>query len=375
MRKTVGRLADGREIIYFDDDGGGGRAGGAACRDQRSLPPRSAAPTVRYDAMVDEWVVVAANRQHRTHLPPAEECPLCPSAGDRLTEIPAPAYDVVVFENRFPAFAPGPVGEPASGRCEVMCFTSDHDSSFSALTPSRVRTVLEAWSDRTLALAGSADVAQIFCFENRGREIGVTLSHPHGQIYGYPFVTPKTRRMLDTAVRYRDRTGRDLFDDRLQAEIGAGVRIVSRTEQWTAFVPYAARWPVELHLYPNERVASLPELSEAQRHDFCQVYLDLLGRVEGGTAMTCRTCPAGTRHQWGATGTWATCTWSYLGAPGPRQTQVPGRVRIDMGAFINDLAPEEVAETLRAAGPDRAEVDPPRTPPAGSRRRRLKAVG
>ena len=243
------RLADGRELIYFDDTPGAQRR----LDDPRDLPPATTLSELRYDAVLDEWVTVASHRQGRTHLPPADQCPLCPSRDGRETEIPSDAYDVVVFENRFPSLAG--LGEAAGtpdpdalfatraghGRCEVVCFTSDHDAAFASLPPSRVRTVVEAWVDRSVALGELPGVEQVFCFENRGEEIGVTLRHPHGQIYAYPFVTPRTRRMLDSAQRYHDATGDNLFAALLAAEQQAEERIVSRGEHWTAFVPSAAR--------------------------------------------------------------------------------------------------------------------------------------
>src|SRR5213078_1261788 len=243
---------------------------------------------LRWDALAGEWVIIAAQRQDRTFLPPPEECPLDPSREGRLTEIPADDYDVVVFENRFPSLrgagdpeaamglpamplpggpleTAGVPGRPAIGRCEVVCFTSDHDASFASLPPRRVRTVLEAWADRTAVLGDMPGIEQVYCFENRGEEIGVTLGHPHGQIYGYPFVTPRTERMLGQARTHRERTGRSLFADVLAGELESGDRVVARGERWSAFVPFAARWPVEVHLYPHRRVAALPELDEAER--------------------------------------------------------------------------------------------------------------
>src|SRR5579859_8049932 len=168
--KETARLADGREIIYYDESPGLGRA---RAPDRRPLgyPPADApggpgadpSPSgLRWDALAGEWVIIAAQRQDRTFLPPPEECPLDPSRDGRLTEIPADDYDVVVFENRFPSLrgAGGPAvavglpampqpggpletagvpGRPATGRCEVVCFTSDHDASFASLSPRRAR--------------------------------------------------------------------------------------------------------------------------------------------------------------------------------------------------------------------------------------------
>jgi len=217
--KDSARLADGREIIYYDESPGLGRAQAPDLRPLRCRVGGAEEPSpsgLRWDALAGEWVIIAAQRQDRTFLPPPEECPLDPSREGRLTEIPADDYDVVVFENRFPSLRgagdpaaaaglrparplpQGPLetagvpGRPATGRCEVVCFTSDHGASFASLSPRRVRTVLEAWADRTTVLQDMPGIQQVYCFENRGEEIGVTLSHPHGQIYGYPFITPRT---------------------------------------------------------------------------------------------------------------------------------------------------------------------------------------
>jgi UDPglucose--hexose-1-phosphate uridylyltransferase len=358
VKKTQTRLADGRELVYYDEADDAVRS----FTDERDLPPMISASTLRYDTLADEWVALAGHRQDRTYLPPADECPLCPSVGGHHTEIPSANYDVVVFENRFPSFGSyddvDEVDPPTSlfglragaGRCEVVCFTSQHDSSFSALTPARVRTVVEVWVDRTLAMSELPSVAQVFCFENRGEEIGVTLSHPHGQIYGYPFVTPRTRRMLDAARSYRARTWQDLFQDVLEAEVSAGDRVVTRSQCWTAFVPFAARWPLEVHLYPNDRVASLPELSDAQREDFCLFYLDVLRRLE---AVHGRALPYISAWHQAPVRTDRDLAYLHLEISSIRRA--PGKLKYlagsesAMGAFVNDLAPEAVARTLRDA--------------------------
>src|SRR5690348_5761453 len=205
--KDSGRLADGREIIYYDESPGLGRAkapdlrplryppDGPGAADGADGPGEEPSPSgLRWDALRGEWVVIAAQRQDRTFLPPPGECPLDPSRPGRPTEIPAPGYDVVVFENRFPSlrgaghWPPGadtaastaglaerPVppadhaetggvpGRPPFGRCEVVCFTADHDASFASLTPRRARTVVEAWADRTAELGALDGIAQVYC--------------------------------------------------------------------------------------------------------------------------------------------------------------------------------------------------------------------
>jgi UDPglucose--hexose-1-phosphate uridylyltransferase len=299
VRKTTISLSDGRELSYFD-------TGPPARRDEpdrRGLSPVRPQAELRYDQFQGTWVMYASHRQDRTYLPGAADCPLCPSTADRATEIPARDYEVVVFENRFPALTspagdhpawPGGGGDggpepggrpdevlaarPSAGRCEVICFTSDHNASFADLPPDRVRLVTEALIDRTAALSALPGVAQVYCFENRGREIGVTQPHPHGQIYAYPFVTPRTTRALEGALAYARRTGRNLADDVLAAGRAAGERVVLAGTHWTAFVPHAARWPYEVHLYPHRRVPDLASLLPEERAELATAELELLRR-------------------------------------------------------------------------------------------------
>ncbi|PBC63082.1 galactose-1-phosphate uridylyltransferase [Streptomyces sp. Tue6028] len=271
MKKTSTRLADGRELVYYDlrDD---------TVRDavdRRPLERTVTTSEIRRDPLLGDSVAVASHRQGRTYHPPADECPLCPSRGERLSEIPDSSYDVVVFENRFPSLA----GD--SGRCEVVCFTSDHDASFADLTEEQAGLVLEAWTDRTAELSHLSSVEQVFCFENRGAEIGVTLGHPHGQIYGYPFTTPRTALMLRSLAAHKEATGgENLFDEVVARELADGSRVVLASDHWVAFVPYAAHWPYEVHLYPRRRVPDLLGLDADARKEFPQVYLELLRRFD-----------------------------------------------------------------------------------------------
>jgi len=344
---------------------------------------------MRLDALTGEWVSIADHRQNRTFLPPTDQCPLCPSGGGTMpSEIPAHEYDVVVFENRFPSFASGAVADgstvvessaaesaaagsttvgspgnpllaqaPAVGRCEVVCFTSDHGASFSSLSPARARTVVDVWADRTRELSALDAVEHVFPFENRGEEIGVTLHHPHGQIYAYPFVPARTAALLRAATEHHQRTGRLLGADLLAAELDAASRVVIRGAAWTVYVPYAASWPVEVHLVPNRDVPDLVALNDDERDELAEVYLDLLHRLD--------------RYYEAPDG--APIALPYIAgwhqAPVRRGRDVsrlhlqvmsvlraPGRLKYlagsesGVGAWINDVSPESVAARLREVG-------------------------
>lgn len=293
MRKTSKRLADGREIIYYDAVTTSERT----AEDRRDLGEVPASSGLRYDPLLGAWVMYSSQRQDRTYMPAVQDCPLCPSKEGHQTEVPETDYEVVVFENRFPALS-APAEElaatapadganpirsalperPAAGRCEVVCYTADHYASFAGLSTERTDLVLEALTDRTVALSALPGVEQVFCFENAGPEIGVTQPHPHGQIYAYPFVTPRTEKMLASVQAYYRRTRRNLFEDILDAEIAASSRLVLSTGQWTAFVPHAARWPYEVHCYPNDRAPDLAALGDGARSELPGVLHDLFGR-------------------------------------------------------------------------------------------------
>ncbi|WP_337001842.1 MULTISPECIES: galactose-1-phosphate uridylyltransferase [unclassified Microbacterium] len=297
VRRTT-TLADGRDLIYYDDPDT--VLGAERAIDTRDLDPRPSTATMRLDVLTGDWITVAANRQNRVMMPAADADPLAPQTPTNPSEVPS-RYDVAVFENRSPAFGPAlaqAVGDaPAAadaprglddlatldlgrtrtsvGRCEVVCFSPEHTGSFGTQTVTRARTVIEAWADRTAALSALPGIEQVFPFENRGEAIGVTLPHPHGQIYAYPFVTPRTARVLDAI----DRTAPDLFARILESE-QASERVVFRGEHWTAFVPFAARWPLEVHLMPHRHVPDFAETKAAELDELAPLYLRLLRGVD-----------------------------------------------------------------------------------------------
>lgn len=375
---TATTLSDGRELFYFDDAGTGagrprdGDAAGMApgngpkavpTADQRSLPARAEPGEVRYDALTDEWVAVAAHRQSRTHLPPAEECPICPSTPDNASEIPAADYDVVVFENRFPSLGPalGTVpGQaawgtalPAFGRCEVVSFTPEHTGSFSGLGPARARTVVEAWSLRTAALSALPGIKQVFPFENRGADIGVTLHHPHGQIYAYPYITPRAAAIGAAALRYHETHGGrgTLTGSLLDAERTDGSRMVLEGDYFSAYVPFAARWPLEIHLVPHRQVPDLAALDGNEKDELAQLYLDLLQRVDA--LYPTPTPYISAWHQAPLEAAHRSAGYLHLQLTSPRRAadklKYLAGSEAAMGAFINDTTPEAVAGSLRSA--------------------------
>ncbi|MBB2893964.1 galactose-1-phosphate uridylyltransferase [Flexivirga oryzae] len=371
MERTAGRLADGRQIIWYDADG----THRTAVADRRDLPTTVTGSQLRRDPLTGEWIAVASHRQSRTYLPPADECPLCPS-DDHLSEIPSPEYQVVAFENRFPSYElnaeapdatdgldtassaslPRPLDphleqiRAGRGRCEVVCFTSDHNASFAQLTPQQARLVVDTWADRTTDLNAIDSVQHVFPFENRGKEIGVTLQHPHGQIYAYPFIPPRAATELAHAQAYQQEHGRSLFGDIIASESAAGTRVIAENAEWIAFVPFAARWPIEVHFYPTRQVPDIPALDDAARDGFVEVYLDVLQRFD---RLYDEPTPYIAAWQQAPAREHRDVAWLHLELYSIRRGE--GKVKFlagsesGQGAFVNDGLPEGMAQRLREA--------------------------
>lgn len=314
IRITPTTLSDGREFFYLDDEPDyvcGKKTRQLA--DPRDLPYRFApyldadgnevpyaAPQMRRDPLTGDWIPMATARMNR----PITIGPGATATGNPLAarkpgdpyqdgEVPDTDYNVVVFENRFPSMVqvPGVPNEtvevdddplwlqrPASGRCEVICFDPNEHGLPADLPVERLRTVVEAWAFRTAELSAIDGLEQIYVFENHGQEIGVSLAHPHGQIYAYPFIAPKLEQELKHTEAYHERTGGNLLADIMRAEIDAGERVIMRNGSWVAYVPAAARWPLEVQVQPLRDVRTLDELDDHERWDLAQMYSQLLKR-------------------------------------------------------------------------------------------------
>ena len=308
-RKTVITLADGRQLIYFDDNPNyvtGERRRNTV--DERPLENRftpfydengeiidSNLPQLRYDALMDEWIPMATHRMNRTFLPPRDANPLGPKKiGAKYSdgEIPDVDYDVVVFENRFPSLLSIPNADTnitvedrhdlfktkiANGRCEVVCFSPNIDETLAQMPKTRIKTIVHAWADRTKELYALPEIQQVYCFENHGEAIGVTLQHPHGQIYAYPYVTPRMKKIVENVDRYYESKQTNMFDDIISSyKESKPELVVTETPHWILYVPYAAKWPVQMHLMAKRNVNRFDELESDEIDDLADLYLRML---------------------------------------------------------------------------------------------------
>src|SRR5689334_704736 len=232
---------------------------------------------LRFDPLTREWVNIVGHRQARPNLPD-RGCPFCVGG----LEAPDP-YDVRWFANRWPALSVGaPVDVtsttddlPAVGACEVVLFSPEHGQSLATLGPAHVRKVVDVWAERTDALLARPEIEYVLVFENRGREVGATIDHPHGQIYGYPFVPPVPAREGEVAREH----GCPVCTE-VKQEIADGTRVVATVGDWVAWVPHASPYSYGLRIAPRTHVGSLPALDDALRDDLAGVLVDALGRYD-----------------------------------------------------------------------------------------------
>jgi UDPglucose--hexose-1-phosphate uridylyltransferase len=210
---------------------------------------------LRFNELRGEEVVYAIHRQERTFLPSREHCPLCPSRpGLPQTEIPSRSFEIAVFDNRFPAF------EPPQGASEVVVYTDSHEGSFGTLAPERAEALMWVWRHRYRELGAREHVEYVLIFENRGVEVGVTLHHPHGQIYGYPFLPPVPALELEAD----ERLGGCASCALLSAELEDGARVVYENDRVVVNVPRAARWAYEAHVVMRAHRPSLLDCEVAE---------------------------------------------------------------------------------------------------------------
>ncbi|MBC7690684.1 MAG: galactose-1-phosphate uridylyltransferase [Methylotenera sp.] len=246
--------------------------------------PVLANPHLRWNPLRGEWVAYASHRQNRTFLPPAEYNPLAPIRSKEFpTELPQGAYDIAVFENLFPSLSPHAHEDPAHGAkdlyvevkpaigsCEVVVFSQDSSTTLGQMELSHIELLLEVWADRYVEIGSRKEIQYVMPFENRGVEVGVTLNHPHGQIYSYPFIPPVAARELQNQKDHFDRTGRVLLEDVIRDEIQDGRRMICDFEKAVCFVPAFARYTYETWVAPKRASPSLATLTREERRDFAK---------------------------------------------------------------------------------------------------------
>ncbi|HUR35148.1 MAG TPA: galactose-1-phosphate uridylyltransferase [Vicinamibacterales bacterium] len=359
MHKRSLRKPDGRALLLYARH----PIEGAIEAPSPSQVPYAPNPHLRWNPLRAEWVAYATHRQNRTFLPPPDYNPLAASdSREHPTEVPPGPWDVAVFENLFPTFAmtahdPPQLSvptAPARGVCEVVVFTQDPASSLGALPLWHLELLLEVWADRYQALGALPDVQYVYPFENRGVEVGVTLNHPHGQIYAYPFVPPVPARALEQQRAYYEQHGRGLVEDLVAREVTDETRMLYGGPHAAAFMPIWARYSYEVWVAPHRGAPSLAALTNDERRDFARALKTVLMKFDGlwnrpfPYILAFHQAPTDGRPH----------PEAHVRAEFYPAYRMPGRLKylagseIGAGLFTADTVPEEKVKELQAVAVD-----------------------
>ncbi len=316
---------------------------------------------LRYNALIGEWLATATQRQDRTFLPPADFCPLCPTKpGQFPTEVPEPTYDIVAFENKFPSLKIHPDipaikadglfdVRPSQGVCEVVIYTPEHNSSLAREPVEKIHKLVRVWRHRFAELEAHEFVKYVFIFENKGEAVGVTLHHPHGQIYAYPFVPPVIQRELAESRDYYQKYGGCLVCDMAGKEISAGVRMIAENDSFAAFIPFAARYPYETHIVAKGHRQAFTDFTPDEERHLAEILKQVLAAFDRLFDVSFPYIMS--IHQRPSDGGWYGYYHFHIEFYPPMRTAKKLKYlagsEAGAGMFINDTLPEEKAAELR----------------------------
>jgi UDPglucose--hexose-1-phosphate uridylyltransferase len=247
---------------------------------------------LRYNPLLGEWLATATHRQDRTFLPPPDFCPLCPTKPGKFpTEVPEPDYDIVAFENRFPSLRSHPEMpaiessgmyqvKPSYGVCEVVLYSPVHTTALAAEPVEQIYKLVRVWRDRFEELSRVEFVEYVFIFENKGEAVGVTLHHPHGQIYAYPFIPPVVKKELTQCRHHKEQTGSCLICDIVENEREFGKRIIAENDSFAAYIPFFARYPYETHISTKRHLESFQEFSDIEEAQLAEILKQVLAAFD-----------------------------------------------------------------------------------------------
>lgn len=312
---------------------------------------------LRYNPLLDDWTMVASHRQNRPQMP-KDYCPFCPGSG----KVPE-HYTVHCYDNDFPALMPeppepDPVGsalyrtEKAYGKCEVILYSPDHTATLPQLSVEHIERLIELWTERFIELGKDPKHRYVLIFENRGEECGVTMPHPHGQIYAYSQMPLKIRTELENCKRYHEINGSCLLCDMNREEKAFGQRIIHENEDFLAYLPFFTDFPYGLFITSKRHLTAISDFSAAERRSLAEMLKGMTGAMD---ALFDRLFPyMMVLHQRPVNGENAEAYYHFhieFYPPLRAANKLKYYASSEMGAWAacNPLAVEETAKELRAA--------------------------
>ncbi len=240
---------------------------------------------LRWHPLTKDWVMINSARQGRPQMP-KDWCPFCPGSG----KVPDD-YEVYKYDNDFPALSQNPpVPDDVAndffkvsenyGKCEVILYSPGHTTTLPELTDEHVGKLVDLWCERFEALSADEKIKYVFIFENRGELVGVTMPHPHGQIYGYPFVPKKIELEVESAKEYYEEHKNCIFCDMLKAEKDFGKRIIFENEHFTVFLPFFTEYPYGVYIISKNHKQNIAQFTAEERTSFAKILRETVGTLD-----------------------------------------------------------------------------------------------
>lgn len=240
---------------------------------------------LRWNPLLRDWVMIASHRQERPQMP-KDWCPFCPGSG-RVPD----NYDVLEYDNDFPALMQNPPQPddvatsfykvaPAYGKCEVILYSPNHTITLPELEVSHIRKLVDLWVERFETLKKDRNIKFIFIFENRGEVVGVTMPHPHGQIYGYSWIPLKILRELESAKLHYDQHGECLICRIDREEMEFKKRIIIENDHFVTYLPFFTEYPYGVFISPKRHVGVISDLTEEEKDSFAKILKETTGTLD-----------------------------------------------------------------------------------------------
>ncbi len=240
---------------------------------------------LRWHPFTKDWVMIASNRQNRPQMP-KDWCPFCPGSG----KVPDD-YEVYKYDNDFPALSQNPSEpddvandffkvKPSYGKCEVILYSPGHTTTLPELSVDHITKLVDLWCERFDAIREDENIKYVFIFENRGNVVGVTMPHPHGQIYGYSFIPKKIELELDSAKEYHEEKGNCIFCDMLKEEKKFEKRIIFSNEHFTVFLPFFTEYPYGVYIFSNEHKNNISQFTPEERRSLASILRETVGMLD-----------------------------------------------------------------------------------------------
>lgn len=240
---------------------------------------------LRWNPLLRDWVMIASSRQDRPQMP-NDWCPFCPGSG----KVPE-NYEVYKYDNDFPVLSQEPqeLGRKstdlykvgiAHGKCEVILYSPEHNKTLPQLSSAHINKLVDLWIERFVQLSRDEKIKYVFIFENKGEPVGVTMPHPHGQIYGYPFIPKRIQMELDSGKEHYEKHNSCIICDMLQEERLSGERIIFENDDFTAFIPFFTEYPYGIYIVSKKHISNISALNESERMNLARAIREAAGALD-----------------------------------------------------------------------------------------------